>query len=138
MVSLKSIFAIVPSAHAVQTVIKGFKALPTDNRSRLVGVHPSPMPVAYGLASDIALNTLIAAQTEAAETERISSERAFAEACTREAISYEWRSNKTTDYLIGSWARAADLVIHPEPPEVYATGLPPLRRSYSLPDARSL
>ena len=128
MVSLRTIFAIIPSAQTVQTVIKAFKELPLDNRARMVGVHVSPTPVAYGLISDIALNTLIAAQIEAAETERISSEQAFAEACQREGVSYEWRANKASDYLIGpqagSLARAADLVIHPELRPEYAAGLP--------------
>ena len=104
MVSLRTIFAIIPSAQTVQPVIKAFKELPLDNRARLVGVHVSPTPVAYGVISDIALNTLIAAQIEAAETERISSERAFAEACTRDSVSYEWRANKASDYLIGPQA----------------------------------
>lgn len=129
MLGLKTVFAIVPSARSAELAIRTFKALPVGQRTRLIGVHVSPTPVSYGLASDLALSSLIAAQIEAAEAARTSSERAFADSCMREGIPYEWRTSRTSDYLIGqqagALARSGDLLIYPKPSTEDGEALPP-------------
>lgn len=120
MTSLKTVFAVIPSAQSVDCALAAFTALGVE-RGKLVGIHISPLAITYGLGTDIALADFIAAQMEAAEKERSLAEAAFAKACERAGIAHEWRQEKSPGDLLsphaGSMSRAADLIVHPSVPE---------------------
>jgi nucleotide-binding universal stress UspA family protein len=120
MTGIRTIFAVIPAAQCVESAIAAYSALPLADRSKLVGLHITPIAVSYGLGADIALAGVIAAQIEAADAERKLAEAAFEEACAKTAVPHEWRTYKVPDYLIapqaGSLARAADLIICPALP----------------------
>ena len=112
MNTLRTVYAIVPVASGVNSVVAAYKALPLAERSRL---HMSPPAVTYGLITDIALTSFIEAQVEACKEEQEKAAAAFRQACQQVGIESEWRADQCLDYLVsahaGSRARAADLVI---------------------------
>jgi nucleotide-binding universal stress UspA family protein len=120
MTGLRTIFAVVPEAQCVESVLAAYSALPLANRSKLVGLHVSPIAVSYGLGADIVLAGVIAAQIEAAEAEKRLAEEAFGQACAKAGVPCEWRTQSAADYMIapqaGSAARAADLILCPTLP----------------------
>lgn len=126
MRALRTIFAVVPAAESVPAVVAAYRALPLGERSKLVGLHVSPLAVTYGLGGDIALASLIEAQTAAYKEEQEKAAKAFARACQDAGVDFEWQAEQCLDYLVsthaGSRARAADLVIFPEPAEGTALG----------------
>jgi hypothetical protein len=93
MKALRTVFAVIPGAESAVSAVKAHQALPLADRSKLVGVHVSPLAISYGLATDLALASYIEAQIEAAEEERKSAEAAFKRACEQAGIAYEWRAD---------------------------------------------
>lgn len=118
MSTLRTIFAVIPSAHGAVPVVEAYRALPVGDRGKLVGLHVSPSPVSYGLGSDIALAAYLEAQVAALEEEIAAAKAAFTKACERAGIPFEWRAANALDYLIspraGEMARAADLILSPK------------------------
>ena len=118
MIGLKTVFAVIPAAEAAETAVKAFQALPLAGGARLVGLHVAPLAVTYGLATDMALATLIEAQIAAADHERKAAEAAFSMAAQKAGIDYGWRAEKSPDTIVSShaaaMARAADLILCPQ------------------------
>lgn len=123
---LRTIFAVVPSASSLPAIVAAYQALPLAERSRLIGLHMSPLAPAYGLMGDLALAPFIEAQMEAAKEEQEAASAAFDEACRGAGIESQWRAVQCIDHRIsaeaGSRARAADLVVFPEPAEGASLG----------------
>ena len=126
MSTFSNIFAIMPAAAAADTCIAAFRALPLSGSARLVGLYVAPVPVTFGLVTDIALASYIEAQFAAAEEESRSAERAFSAACERAGLAFEWRADKALDRLVspqaGSMARAADIIVCPRLPDEGSIG----------------
>ena len=126
MTTLRTIFAVIGADEGVECALNAYKALPLTDRSKLIGLHVSPMGTWYGLATDVALASYIEAQIETAEDEQKSAGVAFARACEQAQIPCEWRPETALSYLVlphaGSMARAADLIIFPQSSEASSTG----------------
>ena len=118
MIGFKTVFAVIPAAEAAETAVTAFQALPLAGEARLVGLHVAPLAITYGLATDMALATLIEAQIAAADEERKAAEAAFSAAAQRAGIDFDWRAEKSPDTLVsphaGAMARAADLILSPQ------------------------
>lgn len=118
MTGLRTIFAVIPAARAVESAVAAFKALPTADHAKLIGVHVVPLAITYGLASDIALASFIEAQIAAADEERKAAEAAFREVAGKTGIDFDWRAEKSVDTLVsphaGAMARAADIILSPQ------------------------
>ena len=118
MAELRTVFAIIPAAEAVEAAVAAFQALPLSDRARLVGVHVAPLAVTFGLATDIALASFIEAQIAAADEERKAAEAEFAKAARRTGIDFGWRAEKSPDNLVsphaGAMSRAADIILYPQ------------------------
>lgn len=118
MTTLRTIFAVIPSAQGAVPAVEAYRALPVGDRGKLVGLHVSPSPVSYGLGTDIALAAYLEAQIAAAEEEIETAKAAFIKACEQAGIPYEWRAAKALDDLVspraGEMARAADLILFPK------------------------
>jgi nucleotide-binding universal stress UspA family protein len=126
MRTLRSVFAILPAAAGVDCALNAYKALPLADRSKLIGLHVSPLANTYGLGADIVVAGYIEAQIEAAEEEKRTTEAAFKEACEKAGIVYEWRAKSALSYILspeaGAMARAADLILFPRLPEAASVG----------------
>lgn len=118
MTTLRTIFAVIPSAQGAVPAVEAYRALPVGDRGKLVGLHVSPSPVSYGLGTDIALAAYLEAQIAVAEEEIETAKAAFIKACEQAGIPYEWRAAKALDDLVspraGEMARAADLILFPK------------------------
>jgi nucleotide-binding universal stress UspA family protein len=117
MTSLKSIFAIIGAVGSAECAVKTFQALPLGDRAKLVAVHVSPIAIAYGLVSDMAVAGYIEAEIEAADEQRSAAEADFTEACEQAGIPFEWRAEQGISQVMspiaGALCRAADLIIFP-------------------------
>lgn len=126
MTELRSVFAVMPAAAAVETAVAAFRALPLGSHARLTGLHVAPITLRYGLAADIALASFIEAQLAASEEERETAKAAFTTACEKAGISFGWRAGKALDTLVsgqaGALSRAADLILYPHLPEEASIG----------------
>jgi nucleotide-binding universal stress UspA family protein len=118
MRTLRTVFAVVPGAESVALLLRAYQALPLANRSRLVCLYVSPLAIAYGMATDLALATYIEAQVQAAEEEREAAEAAFRRAAEKAGIAFEWRADTAMSHMVsphaGSMARAAELILFPD------------------------
>ena len=126
MVTLRTVFSIIPAAAAARSAVAGFRSLPTEGNARLIGLYFAPIALNYGLVDDLALASFIEAQVEAAKTEREASQAAFSAACERAGIPFEWRAAQAFDLTVSSQAgllaRAADIVLCPTLPEQASLG----------------
>lgn len=123
---MRTVFAVIPAAGAVESAVAAFKALPVEDNARLVGLHVAPLAITYGLAADMALASYIETQLETAEREAEEAGAAFARACEGSGIAYEWRAERAPDNIVsphaGALARAADIVLAPQLPEESSVG----------------
>jgi nucleotide-binding universal stress UspA family protein len=126
MLSIRTVFAIIPAGPAAESAVAAFQALPLAENAKLVGVHVGPIAITYGLAADVALASFIEAQIAAADEERRLAEAAFAEVCGRAGIAFEWRAEKAPDSIVsphgGAVARAADIILCPRLPDNASIG----------------
>lgn len=126
MLSIRTVFAIIPAGPAAESAVAAFQALPLAENAKLVGVHVGPIAITYGLAADVALASFIEAQIAAADEERRLAEAAFADACGRAGIAFEWRAEKAPDSIVsphgGAVARAADIILCPRLPDNASIG----------------
>lgn len=126
MTSFKTVFAVVPTGAAAETATTGFRALPTGKNAKLVGIHVSPIPMTYGLVTDIALASFIESQIRAVSEEREATQEAFSIACQSAGVPFEWRSGQSVDNIVssqaGSMSRAADIVLCPTLAETRSIG----------------
>ena len=51
MKALRTIFAIIASNQGVRCALAAYKALPLGDKSRLIGLHVSPIAISYGLGA---------------------------------------------------------------------------------------
>jgi nucleotide-binding universal stress UspA family protein len=124
--TLKTVLMVIPSAKSVDCALRAYKALPSAEARKLIAMHVSPIAVSYGLGADMVLAGFIQAQRQAIKQEQMATAAAFAQACQRAGLAYEWRAEESLDYLLsahaGARARAADLVMFPEPREGSSIG----------------
>ena len=76
-----TVFAVISAAAATAPALAGFRALPTAEDARVIGLHVAPIAMNYGLVADIALASFIEAQVEAAKVERQAAQATFSAAC---------------------------------------------------------
>lgn len=118
MRGIRTIFAVIPAADAAESAVAAFKALPLQERAKLVGVHVAPLAITYGLVADFALASFIEAQIEAADQERKAAEAGFLAAARGAGVDFDWRAEKSPDNMVsphaGAMSRAADIIISPQ------------------------
>jgi nucleotide-binding universal stress UspA family protein len=115
--TISIVFAVLPAAAAVESAVAAFQALPLADKARLIGVHVSPIAIAYGIGAEMAITAFIEAQMAAAEEERTTTRAVFEQACAKAGFAYDWRAENSIDGIVsasaGSMCRAADLILCP-------------------------